>query len=607
MAGTVLIIDAEEGFAGQLAAILRDHGLESQQTGDGKIGMDLAKEHEPQAIVLCVELPRMSGYSICAKLKKDAQLKSIPLIITSAEATPETFEHHKKLKTRAEEYLKKPFPPSLLLQVLERYIRLPKKAPVNGHGDDLAEELSIEAEPPNVLADEEVFSADEVNAVGADERQAGDMRAIDEVLSGLQRPTQHGGSAANQQRADFEEEDEIMTSVGFIPPGAAAGWESMKREIDDLKTQLQAAREAERRAESRANERSAIPSHIPTTPPGAPSAARETLALKKELNTKDKEILDLKDKLHAKDKELLEQKDREMELEARVVQADEEKAEADALRDAADHRARQADEHAHASDQKAADSDKKARESEQKAQAADRRAQQADNRSKEADQRAQQAAERAQAAETARTEMENILAEAQQQNEQMVNELNRRLGEAATHEAELDGALQAAQQDAAQLREVIAEHEATIGQQQEHIGMLRNANQASNQEITRINNELSAATAEAESLRQQLQSAQQTIEDLQSRIQGLDHDLEGSRGENDGLRSTVQEMEHDREVAEGRIARAYQKIRDDEKIKGKARKAIEIALALLQEAGYSPDAEAEEEDGADQSADEARS
>src|SRR5436305_1569332 len=108
MPGNVLIIDAEEGFAGQLAASLRDHGLESQLTGDGKVGMDLAKAHEPQAIVLCVELPRMSGYSICAKLKKDAQLKSIPLIITSAEATPETFEHHKKLKTRAEEYLKKP-------------------------------------------------------------------------------------------------------------------------------------------------------------------------------------------------------------------------------------------------------------------------------------------------------------------------------------------------------------------------------------------------------------------------------------------------------------------------------------------------------------------
>src|SRR5438874_679426 len=43
MAGSVLIIDAEEGFAGQLSAILQDHGLQSEQTGDGKLGMDLAK------------------------------------------------------------------------------------------------------------------------------------------------------------------------------------------------------------------------------------------------------------------------------------------------------------------------------------------------------------------------------------------------------------------------------------------------------------------------------------------------------------------------------------------------------------------------------------
>src|SRR5688500_8512184 len=100
---TVLIIDAEEDFANQLADALREEGIEPVVTGDGKVGLDLARINVPSAIILCVELPRMSGYSICAKLKKDTALKNVPLIITSSEATPETFEHHKKLKTRAEE------------------------------------------------------------------------------------------------------------------------------------------------------------------------------------------------------------------------------------------------------------------------------------------------------------------------------------------------------------------------------------------------------------------------------------------------------------------------------------------------------------------------
>src|SRR5205823_11487504 len=169
----------------------------------------------PQAIVLCVELPRMSGYSICAKLKKDAQLKSIPLIITSAEATPETFEHHKKLKTRAEEYLKKPFAPSLLVQVLERYIQMPKKGASNGHAEDMGEDLAMEDAAPVVLADDEAFSEDEAASIRADERpahgRASDMHAIDEVLHGLARPGQREGSGQTATRhppPDFEEEDD---------------------------------------------------------------------------------------------------------------------------------------------------------------------------------------------------------------------------------------------------------------------------------------------------------------------------------------------------------------------------------------------------------------
>jgi len=41
---------------------------------------------------------------LCTRLKKDDQLKSIPVILISSTATADSFEKHKKLKTR-EEYL----------------------------------------------------------------------------------------------------------------------------------------------------------------------------------------------------------------------------------------------------------------------------------------------------------------------------------------------------------------------------------------------------------------------------------------------------------------------------------------------------------------------
>lgn len=115
---TVLLIDAEKDFATPLVQAMQGWGYGVTWTPDGKEGLDRAAADRPSAIVLCVELGKMSGYSICNKLKKDDALKDIPLVITSREATNETFEQHKKLKTRAEAYLIKPFKPQELQNLL---------------------------------------------------------------------------------------------------------------------------------------------------------------------------------------------------------------------------------------------------------------------------------------------------------------------------------------------------------------------------------------------------------------------------------------------------------------------------------------------------------
>ncbi len=123
----VLLIDAEKDFATPLVHAMQGWGYGVSWTPDGKEGLDRAAAEHPSAIILCVELGKMSGYSICNKLKKDDQLKDIPLVITSREATNETFEQHKKLKTRAEAYLIKPFKAQDLQSVLTELV-----PPING-------------------------------------------------------------------------------------------------------------------------------------------------------------------------------------------------------------------------------------------------------------------------------------------------------------------------------------------------------------------------------------------------------------------------------------------------------------------------------------------
>src|SRR5690349_3736540 len=105
----ILLIENDGAFASELTRALEDQGFEVRATGDGKDGLDLARDWTPAAIVLCVELPGMSGYLVCQKLRKDDALRGIPLVLTSAEATAATIENHKKLKVRADAYLLKPY------------------------------------------------------------------------------------------------------------------------------------------------------------------------------------------------------------------------------------------------------------------------------------------------------------------------------------------------------------------------------------------------------------------------------------------------------------------------------------------------------------------
>src|SRR5512145_1955482 len=144
MSKKILLIESDLPFAEELTSALEARGLEVRVTGDGREGYELSKEWGPDAIVLCVELPGMSGYVICQKLKKDEALKSIPLVITSAEATPETFEKHRTLKVRAEDYLLKPFSATNLLASLGSFFELPEatgEEPAPGSGTEGEEEL----------------------------------------------------------------------------------------------------------------------------------------------------------------------------------------------------------------------------------------------------------------------------------------------------------------------------------------------------------------------------------------------------------------------------------------------------------------------------------
>jgi CheY-like chemotaxis protein/peptidoglycan hydrolase CwlO-like protein len=120
---TVLCIDPDSATVAELRRVLSPHGLHVESIPDGEYAIDWARAHGPSLIVLSVE-PRKVGYAICNKLKRSPTLREVPLILVSAEETMATFEQHKKLRSRAEDYLLKPIDEVELLAKVERLVDL---------------------------------------------------------------------------------------------------------------------------------------------------------------------------------------------------------------------------------------------------------------------------------------------------------------------------------------------------------------------------------------------------------------------------------------------------------------------------------------------------
>jgi len=82
----------------------------------GRIGLQLAREHRPDLIVLDVHLPDMPGSEVLRRLKEGEKTREIPVVILSADASKGQI--HRLLEVGASDYLTKPLDVRHFLEVL---------------------------------------------------------------------------------------------------------------------------------------------------------------------------------------------------------------------------------------------------------------------------------------------------------------------------------------------------------------------------------------------------------------------------------------------------------------------------------------------------------
>src|SRR5688572_20878133 len=125
MTTQVLVFESDAAFAQELEVGLAAYDCQTTVVDDANAGLQAAANDKPDLILLSIELPRMNGFSVCNKLKRDPALKDVPLIIMSSDSTEETFEQHRRLRTRAEDYVHKPIGFGALVTRAKNFVNLP--------------------------------------------------------------------------------------------------------------------------------------------------------------------------------------------------------------------------------------------------------------------------------------------------------------------------------------------------------------------------------------------------------------------------------------------------------------------------------------------------
>jgi two-component system cell cycle response regulator DivK len=119
MTKTVLIVEDNELNMKLFNDLLEANGYRTLQSRNGVAAVELARAHKPDLILMDIQLPEVSGLEVTTWLKKDEDLRSIPVIAITAFAMKGDEE---KIRARGcEAYLSKPISVKTFLETVKNY------------------------------------------------------------------------------------------------------------------------------------------------------------------------------------------------------------------------------------------------------------------------------------------------------------------------------------------------------------------------------------------------------------------------------------------------------------------------------------------------------
>jgi two-component system, OmpR family, alkaline phosphatase synthesis response regulator PhoP len=118
---TILVVDDEKDLLDLIEYNLRKEGFDVLKAENGEDGIQMAKEHNPDLVLLDIMMPKMDGIEVCDLMKKDPKLKQIPIIFLTARGDEKT--EVEGLNKGGDDYITKPISTTKLISRIKAVLR----------------------------------------------------------------------------------------------------------------------------------------------------------------------------------------------------------------------------------------------------------------------------------------------------------------------------------------------------------------------------------------------------------------------------------------------------------------------------------------------------
>ena len=125
---TIMVVDDFADIRSILRLWLEKRGYHVIEAADGREAVETAKRERPQLILMDLYLPEIDGYVATARIRKDEELRDVPIVAFSAYG--DTQLQIDPLAVGFNEYVSKPFGPEVFGEILDRF--LPKSRSASG-------------------------------------------------------------------------------------------------------------------------------------------------------------------------------------------------------------------------------------------------------------------------------------------------------------------------------------------------------------------------------------------------------------------------------------------------------------------------------------------